>query len=161
MTLWELRASAAGLERNLAGLKEEYKRHPSQQNRILVDDVAADIRAKEVEISKIFEIPFACIVFMILGIPLSVQINPKGKSGNIVLVVLVIFTYYIFMAAGEVLGKNGWIPPLFSLWFGNVVLGGAGLYLFIKAGREKPVFITTFYNSVSESISRILARLSR
>ncbi len=161
MTLWELRTSAAGLERNLAGLKEEYKRHPSQQNRILVDDVAADIRAKEVEISKIFAIPFACIVFMILGIPLSVQINPKGKSGNIVLVVLVIFTYYIFMAAGEVLGKNGWIPPLFSLWFGNVVLGGAGLYLFIKAAREKPVFITTFYNSVSESITRILARLSR
>ncbi|MBN2225538.1 MAG: LptF/LptG family permease [Deltaproteobacteria bacterium] len=161
MTLEELRTSVYGLRQNLAELEEEYERHPSSQNRLLVENVASDIRAKQVEISKIFAIPFACIVFMILGIPLSVQINPKGKSGNVVLVTLVIFTYYVFMAAGEVLGKNGWIPPLFSLWFGNVVLGGSGLYLFIKAAREKPVFITTLYSTISEYMTRIIARLSQ
>jgi lipopolysaccharide export system permease protein len=161
MTLDELTASVDGLKQNLAGLKEEYKRHPSQQNRLLVDDVKSDIRAKEVEISKIFAIPFACIVFMILGIPLSVQINPKGKSGNLVLVILVIFSYYIFMAAGEVLGKNGLLPPLFSLWFGNVVLGGTGLYLFLKAAKEKPVFITTLYTTVSEYTMKGINRLLR
>jgi lipopolysaccharide export system permease protein len=161
MTLGELRDAIDGLEGNLAGIKEEYEQHPSPKNKLLMEDVTSDIRAKKVEISKIFAIPFACIVFMILGIPLSVQINPKGKSGNIVLVTLVIFTYYVFMAAGEVLGKNGWIPPLFSLWFGNVVLGGTGLYLFVKAGKEKPVFITTLYNMISEYITKIAERLSR
>ncbi len=161
MTLGELRDAIDGLDRNLAGLKEEYEQHPSPKNKRLIGDIESDIRAKKVEISKIFAIPFACIVFMILGIPLSVQINPKGKSGNIVLVTLVIFTYYVFMAAGEVLGKNGWIPPLFSIWFGNVVLGGTGVYLFIKAVKEKPVYITTLYNTESEYNTKFAERLSR
>jgi len=98
---------------------------------------------------------------MILGVPLSVQTNPKGKSGNLVLVIFVIFTYYVFMAAGEVLGKNGIIPPLYSLWFGNIILGIAGLYLFIRAGQEKPVFITSLYATISEYVTKLMVRISR
>jgi lipopolysaccharide export system permease protein len=163
MTLDELIASVAGLKQNLGGLEEELKHNPSEKTRLnaIVEDVRSHIRSQQVEISKMFAVPFACIIFMILGIPLSVQTNPKGKSGSLVLVILVIFVYYVFMAAGEAFGKNGWLPPLLSMWLGNVILGGAGLYLFIKAGREKPVFIITVYNALSDYVSKRIARLSR
>lgn len=161
MTLVELSAAIDGLRDNLVGLEQKYEQDPSEKNRILVYSTNRNIRKKQVEISRILAIPFACIVFMILGVPLSVQTNPKGKSGNFVLVILVIFIYYVFMAAGEVLGRNGVIPPILSLWFGNVVLGSSGLYLFLRAAKEKPVFITTLYSAVSEYISRIMDRLSR
>jgi lipopolysaccharide export system permease protein len=161
MTLVELSAAVDGLRDNLVGLEDKYEQDPSEKNRILVYSTNRNIRKKQVEMSRILAIPFACIVFMILGVPLSVQTNPKGKSGNFVLVILVIFIYYIFMAAGEVLGRNGAIPPILSLWFGNVVLGLSGLYLFLRAVKEKPVFITTLYSTVSEYISRIMERISR
>lgn len=161
MTYDELKTSVDGLKRNLVGLEEEYKKTPSENNLAAVESTKRSIRRMQVEISKTFAIPFACIVFMLLGIPLSVQTNPKGKSGNLVLVILVIFIYYIFMAAGEVLGKNGVIPPLLSLWFGNMILGSTGLYLFIKAGKEKPVFIITLYTMASEFVTKLMARISR
>ncbi len=163
MTLDELIVSVSGLKQNLAGLKQELKRNPSDKLRLdaIVKDVKSHIRSQQVEISKMFAVPFACIIFMMLGIPLSVQTNPKGKSGNLVLGILVIFSYYVFMAAGEVLGKKGWLPPLLSMWLGNVILGGAGLYLFIKAGREKPVLVVTLYNTLSENVTKFFARLSR
>lgn len=161
MTLVELSASIDGLRDNLIGMERVYKNNPTEKNRILVDSMKRNIRKKQVEISRILAIPFACLVFMILGVPLSVQTNPKGKSGNFVLVIFVIFIYYIFMAAGEVLGRNGFIPPLLSLWFGNIILGLSGLYLFLKAGKEKPVFVTTLYSAVSEYVAKITERLSR
>lgn len=161
MTLAELVTSVEVLQRNLGGLEDQYKRNPTKKNRLVVDNTKRGIRRMKVEISKTFAIPFACIVFMILGVPLSIQTNPKGKSGNLVLVIFVIFVYYVFMAAGEVLGKNGLLPPLLSLWFGNVILGATGLYLFIQAGKEKPVFITTIYIAVSDYITKTMARLFR
>jgi lipopolysaccharide export system permease protein len=161
MTLDELTGSVAGLKQNLVGLEQQWKRYPSERNRMVVEDVKSQIRSKQVEISKMFAVPFACIIFMLLGVPLSVQTNPKGKSGNLVLVILVIFAYYVFMAGGEVLGKNGWLPALASMWLGNAVLGGMGLYLFIKAGREKPVFAITIYNALSEYVTKFISRLSR
>jgi lipopolysaccharide export system permease protein len=161
MTLVELSSSVDAMKSNLMGLEEEYNRNPSENNRLVVEGMKRNIRKMQVEISRTLAIPFACIVFMILGVPLSVQTNPKGKSGNFVLVIFVIFTYYIFMAAGEVLGRNGLIPPLLSLWLGNVVLGLTGLYLFLKAGKEKPVLIATVYSTISEYITKFMARLSR
>jgi lipopolysaccharide export system permease protein len=161
MTLDELTGSVAGLKQNLVGLEQQWKRYPSERNRMVEEDVKSQIRSKQVEISKMFAVPFACIIFMLLGVPLSVQTNPKGKSGNLVLVILVIFAYYVFMAGGEVLGKNGWLPALASMWLGNAVLGGMGLYLFIKAGREKPVFAITIYNALSEYVTKFISRLSR
>jgi lipopolysaccharide export system permease protein len=161
MTLNELSSSVDALKRNLVGLEEQYTLHPTEKNRLVVEGTKRNIRKMQVEMSRTIAIPFSCIVFMILGVPLSVQTNPKGKSGNFVLVLFIIFAYYIFMAAGEVLGRNGLIPALLSLWIGNIVLGGTGLYLFIKAGREKPVFITTVYSTISDYITKSMARLLR
>ncbi len=144
MTLDELRASIDGLRDNLVGLEEEYEKAPVGKK----PDTGCTVRIviygrNRLRYQEYFAIPFACIVFMILGIPLSVQINPKGKSGNFVLVILVIFIYYIFMAAGEVLGKNGAIPPLSlavvrkrgSWWIGIIPLpkgreGKTGFYYY-------------------------------
>jgi lipopolysaccharide export system permease protein len=161
MTIEELLVSINGLRQSLKGFEKEDRKNPSTQNKNFIDDLKSQIRSREVEISKMFAIPCACIVFMILGIPLSVQTNPKGRSGNLVLVILVIFAYYVFMALGEVLGKNGLLPALFSMWLGNVILGALGLYLFVKANRESPVALIRLYNAVYEVVAKFLSRISR
>ncbi len=161
MTLDELTTSIGGLKQSLKGFEDKLRKNPSEQNRLLVGDIKSQIRSREVEVSKMFAIPFACIVFMIVGVPISIQTNPKGRSGNLVLVILLIFVYYVFLAAGEVLGKNGWLPALFSMWLGNIILGTAGVYLFVKASRESPVFIITLYNALSDRVTKLISRFGR
>src|SRR5690606_23591632 len=60
-----------------------------------------------VEYHKKFSIPFACIVFVLIGAPLAVRF-PRGGVGMVVAASLVIFTiYYMGLVGGESLGDKG------------------------------------------------------
>lgn len=159
MTLDELRTAIYDLKISLESFKARYEKDPTEDNRFLVEDTKKQIRKREVEISKMFAIPAACIIFLFIGIPMGIQTNPKGRSGSLMLAIIVIFLYYVFMALGEVLGKKGYLPPLYSMWLGNIVLGGVGLYMFIKTGRESPVYIITLYNNIADTINRIISKI--
>jgi putative Mn2+ efflux pump MntP len=65
------------------------------------------------------------------------------------------------MAIGEFLGKNGIVPPLYSMWIGNIILGGTGVYMLVKSARESPIFIITLYNDFVEFVNKMWARFSR
>jgi len=162
MTLGELYADIDWLRNDLVGHEREYLENPDDpEAKFHYDSTISSIRKRQVEISKRFAFPFACIVFMLIGIPLGIQTNPRGKSGGMFLAIIVIFAYYIFMLIGELLGKNGLIPPLYSMWIGNVIMGGAGLYIFIKTGRESPVLIITLYNNMMAFINKLFQRFNK
>lgn len=161
MTLSELYDEVAWLERDLVGHEREYRENPNEETKFHFESTKSSIRKRQVEISKRFAFPFACIVFMLIGIPLGIQTNPRGKSGGMFLAIVIIFIYYVFMLLGELLGKNGYIPPLYSMWIGNVILGGAGLYIFIKTGRESPVMIITLYNNMLVFFNKLFQRFSK
>jgi lipopolysaccharide export system permease protein len=162
MTLDELYAEVEWLRGDLVGHTREYKENPEDPTAIFnYEGTLSSIRKRQVEISKRFAFPFACIVFMLIGIPLGIQTNPRGKSGGMFLAIVIIFVYYIFMLLGELFGKNGYINPLYSMWIGNVVLGGAGLYMFIKAGRESPILIITLYNNALTFINKFFQKFTK
>jgi len=165
-TIDEMFETVDGLEKLLYYYETEYETPPDNENPYaekewIVDDYKSQIDRRWTDISERFAIPFACIVFMLIGIPLGIQTNPRGKSGSLILGLFVLFIYYIFMAIGEFLGKNGIVPPLYSMWIGNVILGITGVYMLVKTARESPVYIITLYNDFMEIINRIWARMSR
>jgi lipopolysaccharide export LptBFGC system permease protein LptF len=165
-TIEEMFETVSFLEKRLEYYKNEYETPPGNENpyaekKWLVDDYKSQINRRWTDISERFAIPFACIVFMLIGIPLGIQTNPRGKSGSLILGLIVLFVYYIFMAVGEFLGKNGIVPPFYSMWIGNVILGISGVYMLVKSARESPVYVITLYNDLMEFIHKMWARLSR
>lgn len=165
-TIDEMFETVTLLEHRLAYYENKYETpsnndNPYEEKEWLVEDYKSQLNRRRTDISERFAIPFACIVFMLMGIPLGIQTNPRGKSGSLILGLIVLFIYYIFMAVGEFLGKNGIVPPLYSMWIGNVILGGAGVYMLVKTARESPVFIITLYNDLMELLHKIWARFSR
>jgi lipopolysaccharide export system permease protein len=40
------------------------------------------------------------------------------------------------LTVGEALGKKGGLPPAVALWLPNLVLGGIGLFLFLRTAEE-------------------------
>lgn len=89
-----------------------------------------------VEIHKRFSIPFACIVFGLIGTPLGIQSRRAGKSGGFAISVVLLLIYYIFITAGESLGDDGSLPVILAVWTPNALLGVTGLVLLIRAARR-------------------------
>lgn len=88
-----------------------------------------DINLFLVELYKKVSIPFACVVFTLIGTPLGLLTKKSGKSIGLGLSILIIFIYYLFLVCGETLGKKGLLTPLFSMWLPNIVLGVVGIIL--------------------------------
>jgi LPS export ABC transporter permease LptF/LPS export ABC transporter permease LptG len=82
------------------------------------------------EIQKKFSIPFACLIFGLIGLALGVSNRRDGKLASFVLGIGVIFSYYVLLWLGQSLVRGHVVPPWVSAWMPNIVLGGFGLLLF-------------------------------
>jgi LPS export ABC transporter permease LptF/LPS export ABC transporter permease LptG len=82
------------------------------------------------EIHKKFSIPFACLVFGLIGLALGVTNRRDGKLASFVVGVGVIFMYYVLLWLGQSLVRGHLVPPWLAAWMPNIVLGGLGLLLF-------------------------------
>jgi lipopolysaccharide export system permease protein len=96
-----------------------------------------------VEIHKKFSIPFACIVFVLIGAPLGVMAR-RGGIGTGVLYSLVFFVvYWAGMIRGEALADSLKVSPWAAMWGPNVMVGAIGLWLAWRMAREKYVSTQT------------------
>jgi LPS export ABC transporter permease LptG len=89
-----------------------------------------------VEIQKKFAIPFACIVFGIVGLPLGITNRRGGKSSGFSLSIAIIVFYYVLINNGEQLAANGRISPVIGMWTADILLLALGIYLLIRANRD-------------------------
>lgn len=132
-----------------------------KRNELAIEYYISQIRRCKVEISKRYAIPFACIVFMLLGIPLGIQLELRRGLSSFVAALIVFFLYYILMTLGEKMGKYGQIDPFFSFWFANIVFFGIGLYMLIQTGRETHLKIFTIYRNLRRPDSALAQALKR
>jgi lipopolysaccharide export system permease protein len=88
-----------------------------------------------VEVHKKFALSFACLVFVLFGPPIALRF-PRGGAGVTIGVSIVVFgLYYICLMAGEVLADDGRLPAFVAMWMANVLFGGAGVVLMLRAER--------------------------
>jgi len=92
----------------------------------------------EIELHKRYAIPFACIVFGLIGVPLGIQPRRSGKSFGFIFSILILLAYYISLIFFEGLATRKTVPPFWVGWAPNFLYGGLGIYLLIKATRESP-----------------------
>jgi lipopolysaccharide export system permease protein len=120
-------------------LSRNYILQLSGELRILADRKASlqrSISRYEVEIHKKYSIPFACIVFVLLGIPLGLSTR-KGSAGIALgISLLVILAYYLFLIAGEQLADRRMMPAFLSMWLPNIILGAFGVILTARSLHE-------------------------
>ncbi|HEX6084668.1 MAG TPA: LPS export ABC transporter permease LptG [Thermoanaerobaculia bacterium] len=89
-----------------------------------------------VEIHKKFSIPFACITFGVLGLPLGITNRRGGKSSGFSLSIAIIVAYYLMITNGEELASSGKIPPWLGMWAANIILLTLGVFLLSRANRD-------------------------
>ena len=82
------------------------------------------------EIQKKFSIPFACLVFGLIGLALGASNRRDGKLASFVVGISVSFIYYVLLWLGQSLVRGHVVPPWVAAWLPNIALGGLGLLLF-------------------------------
>jgi lipopolysaccharide export system permease protein len=89
-----------------------------------------------VEIHKKYSIPFACIIFVLIGSPLAVRVGRSGMNMAIGLSILVFLVYYICLIGGEKLADRQFVSPMVAMWLPNVIFGAGSILLIRMASAE-------------------------
>jgi len=97
-----------------------------------------DTTNQEVELHKRRAVPFACIVFALIGVPLGIQPRRSGRSYGFVFSILVLLAYYISLIAFEMFAVRRVVPAFWAGWSPTFIFGGLGIYLLVKAANESP-----------------------
>jgi len=93
-----------------------------------------------VEFHKKFAIPAACMVFVLLGIPMAVTTSRSGKGVSVSLALVLYLVYYLFLVGGEKIADRGHLDSALAMWSANIVLTAVGIPLFLRTVRESTLF---------------------
>ncbi len=101
-----------------------------------VEFTKGEINGYWVEIYKKYSIPAACIVFVLIGVPLGVMTR-KGGFGMAASISLFFFLiYWAFLIGGEKLADRNFISPFLGMWSANFLIAIIGILLTMKSARE-------------------------
>lgn len=105
-----------------------------------------------VEIYKKYSMAVACVVFVLIGIPLGLSARRGGLGVVGTLAVGIFLFYWVTLVQGEKLADRGLLDPWVGMWAANVLIGGLGLYLLVREARDP---------AGRDPLKRLLARLRR
>ena len=90
---------------------------------------ASDAKQLQIELHNRFAFPVACVVLMLVGVPLGVMSRRGGKSSGIIFTILLVFVYYFLSATGIAVGRQSGLPAFFAVWSANLLFAAAGIFL--------------------------------
>jgi len=82
-----------------------------------------------IELHKRFAYPAACLVLMLVGVPLGVTSRRGGKSSALVATIALVVVYYSLTLIGIALGRQNWIPAFLAVWMANLLFTAGGIFL--------------------------------
>ncbi len=88
-----------------------------------------DGRRYLIELYNRFSFPAACIVLMLVGVPLGVSSRRGGKSSGFVFTILLVFVYYFLSSTGIALGRQNKLPVFLAVWSANLLFAAVGAFL--------------------------------
>jgi lipopolysaccharide export system permease protein len=89
-----------------------------------------------IEVHKKWSIAVACVVFVLVGIPMALRF-PRGGMGLVLGGGLAVFSvYYIGLIAGEALGDRAIVSPIGAMWASNALFVVVGILGLVRVSRE-------------------------
>lgn len=88
-------------------------------------DLAVQLRLK-------LAFPFVTLIMALLGAPLAAGARRSGFALSFAAALAISFIYYGLLQVGQILGRQGMLPPGLAAWIANMVFGGFGVALFLR-----------------------------
>jgi LPS export ABC transporter permease LptF/LPS export ABC transporter permease LptG len=114
-----------------------------------------------VEIHKKFSIPFACLAFGLVALPLGLAGRRSGRATGFVLSIGIIWIYWFLLDSGEKSARTGVIPPWLAMWLPNLFFLGLGIVLLARRNRDKGILPRRLDYWLRSTVGAKLAKLKR
>ncbi|HTD54811.1 MAG TPA: LptF/LptG family permease [Silvibacterium sp.] len=82
-----------------------------------------------IELHKRLAYPAACLVLMLVGVPLGISSKRGGKGAGFVLTIVLVFLYYFLSSTGTALARQNKVPVAAGIWMANLLFAGVGIVL--------------------------------
>jgi LPS export ABC transporter permease LptG/LPS export ABC transporter permease LptF len=82
-----------------------------------------------IELNSRFSYPGACLVLMLVGVPLGVISRRGGKSSGFVFTLLLVILYYVLSYTGVALTRQDKLPVFVGVWLANLLFAAVGIFL--------------------------------
>jgi LPS export ABC transporter permease LptG/LPS export ABC transporter permease LptF len=79
------------------------------------------------ELNKKLAIPFACLAFALVGVPLARSLRRGGRGSGFALSLAILVAYYVLLSSGETWAQEGRLSPVLAMWLPNAALVVIGL----------------------------------
>ncbi len=118
-------------------------------------------RVYRIELYTRFSYPFACLVLMLVGVPLGLSSKRGGKSTGFVLTILLVFLYYFLASVGTAFAKSGKLSPFLGVWSANLLFTVSGILLLqqLSRGGIALSYVSTLVQKLGRVLNPRLARL--
>jgi LPS export ABC transporter permease LptG/LPS export ABC transporter permease LptF len=94
-----------------------------------------DARPYLIELHRRFSFPTACLVLMLVGVPLGISSRRGGKGTGFVLTLVLVFSYYFVSSIGVALARQDKVPAALGVWGANLLFALAGMLLIQQIAR--------------------------
>ncbi len=131
----------------------------SELFRLIHTSKAPDERAYRIELHRRFSFPTACLVLMLVGVPLGLSSKRGGKGTGFVVTLALVFLYYFLSIIGTALARQDKVPEFLGVWGANIVFTIAGLLLIQQMSRGG--FAVNLVGSLGATFSALLKKLGR
>ena len=118
-----------------------------------------DERTYRIELHRRFSFPTACLVLMLVGVPLGLSSKRGGKGTGFVVTLALVFLYYFLSIIGTALARQDKVPEFLGVWGANILFTIAGLLLIQQMSRGG--FAVNLVGSVGASFSALVEKLGR
>lgn len=87
------------------------------------------------ELFQRFTLPWSLLAFVLIAVPLAVELRPRAKSFAFIMALVLILLYYVMLTTAGAIGMT-YSPFTFLAYLSpNLLIGGIGIYLFWKVQR--------------------------
>ena len=93
----------------------------------------SDANKLKVEHALKIAIPFTCLVIALFGAPLGITGARSGPTAGVAVSLATTIVFLMAVQITKAVGAGGVVPPVLAAWIPNVMFGGAGMVLFLKA----------------------------
>jgi LPS export ABC transporter permease LptG/LPS export ABC transporter permease LptF len=90
---------------------------------------------ERVDFHRRLALPFACLFFAMVGLPLGVSTSRGGKSMGLVLSFILMLAYYLAFIGGTRVANNAQFSPFLGAWLPNLGFAALAFVLFIRSDR--------------------------
>ncbi len=113
------------------------------------------------ELHKRLSIPFACLIFGLIGAPLGIRRSRSGKSAGIAIALLVFLIYYIILGGSSNLSQTGAYSSLVTFWLPNGIMTVLSVLFVMLKGQDVNLMIGSRISSVYYKVKERLRKKFR